>query len=297
MSAPQPELDWATGALQAELQGLYPALQVLALASVDSTNSRLIERCRSGEPGPCLLVAEAQTLGRGRNGRAWHSQPGASLTFSIALPYAPPDWSGLSLAVGAALADAIEPLAPGASPRLQLKWPNDLWLAHDGAAPRRWRKLGGVLIETVAAAGGRACVVGIGLNVLPHEPLPELANGYACVQELDSDISAPRLLARVALPVLSALLRFEQQGLAPSAAAYARRDLLRGRPVVTSLAAVPDGVADGVDEQGALRVRHGGGVVAVSSGEVRVRPGPPPAEVAGGAGVAAEGDARRPVGP
>jgi BirA family biotin operon repressor/biotin-[acetyl-CoA-carboxylase] ligase len=64
---------------------------------------------RRGEAPALLVVAEAQTQGRGRNGRAWQSLPGASLTFSLGLPLAPADWSGLSLAVGAALADAIEP--------------------------------------------------------------------------------------------------------------------------------------------------------------------------------------------
>lgn len=272
MTATQPELDWSPVALQAELQGVLPGLQLQVLASVDSTNTRLIERCRSAPPGAWLLVAEAQTKGRGRNGRTWQSRPGASLTFSIALPYAPQDWSGLSLAVGVALAEAIEPLAAHRSPRLQLKWPNDLWLVDDGAVPGRWRKLGGVLIETVAAAGARACVVGIGLNVLPRDDGPDLASGYASVHELDQGVSAPSLLARVATPVLVALRQFEQLGLAPVADAYARRDLLRGRCVSTSLAVVPDGVAEGVDAQGALRVRHAGGVALVSSGEVSVRP-------------------------
>jgi BirA family biotin operon repressor/biotin-[acetyl-CoA-carboxylase] ligase len=146
------------------------------------------------------VVAEAQTQGRGRNGRTWQSLPGASLTFSLGLPLAPVDWSGLSLAVGVALADAIEPCERRANARLQLKWPNDLWLADGGGT---WRKLGGILVETVTlAGGGRACVVGVGLNVQPRADVPGLASGYACVQELDPCMTAPALL-RASGPALA----------------------------------------------------------------------------------------------
>lgn len=275
-------LTWATASLQRALQPLLPGLQVQAVASVDSTSTRLVDRLRGGEAAPRLLVAEMQTAGRGRNGRRWTSSPGASLTFSLGLPFAPADWSGLSLAVGVALADAIEPQPA----RLMLKWPNDLWLADDaGPGPGRWRKLGGILIETVVAGESRACVLGIGLNVLPRDDVQDLASGYACVQELDDTLDAPALLARVAPALVLALKRFEIEGLAPFADAFARRDLLRGQSVSTTLASVPFGVAEGVDAQGALRVRHAGGVTPVSSGEVSVRPGLPSASppVAAGA--------------
>src|SRR5436305_15350183 len=87
---------------------------------------------RAADLQPCLLVAEHQTHGHGRNGRVWQAAPGASLTFSLALPLAPKDWSGLSLAVGVALAQALDPPQAGAAasdaPRIGVKWPNDLWL-------------------------------------------------------------------------------------------------------------------------------------------------------------------------
>ena len=66
---------------------------------------------RSADVQPCLLVAEQQTRGRGRLGRGWIASAGASLTFSLALPLAPEEWSGLSLAVGLALAEALDPTA------------------------------------------------------------------------------------------------------------------------------------------------------------------------------------------
>jgi BirA family transcriptional regulator, biotin operon repressor / biotin---[acetyl-CoA-carboxylase] ligase len=292
-------LHWGAEALWERLEPLLPGLSVEVMARVDSTNTRLLDRARelSGErdgpvtrPGeldaltaerstphgrrgadvqPCLLVAEQQTLGRGRMGRGWQSSAGASLTFSLALPLAPPDWSGLSLAVGLALAEALDPLQGDSPPRLQLKWPNDLWLRE---GPGRGRKLGGILIETVSVGRRRMCVVGVGLNVLPRPApaLPELAHGYACVQELDSAATAPAVLARVAEPLARALLRFQAEGFRPLVQAYARRDLLRGQAVTTTLAEVPGGVADGVDERGALCVRSGA-LHHLVSGEVSVR--------------------------
>ncbi len=265
-------LAWDPEALQQRLQSSTPGLRVQVLAAVDSTNTRLLEAARHGDRGPRLLVAEAQHQGRGRNGRAWQSAPGTSLTFSLALAYAPADWSGLSLAVGVALAEAIDPRSDDQRPRLLLKWPNDLWLA-DAAAAAGGRKLGGILIETVGvAAGDRVAVIGIGLNVLPRDDAAALSSGYACARELDATLDAPALLARVAPPLLRALRRFETTGLASFAAGFARRDLLHGRSVSTSLADLPLGTAAGIDEQGALRLQTANGERRVSSGEVSVRP-------------------------
>lgn len=260
-------LDWPRAPLQDELRRLLPRLRVAVVERTDSTNTQLVERARSGDATPRLLVAEAQTAGRGRQGRRWVSHPGASLTFSIALPLTPRDWSGLSAAAGVALAAAIEPVPA----RLQLKWPNDLWL-YDGADS--WRKLGGVLVETVHAGTARVAVVGVGLNVtaLPHDDAP--AGGIAWAGELRPQIDAPALLSLVAPPLLQALLQFEVGGFAPFAGAYAARDLLRGRSVTTTLPGLGEGVAEGLDDDGALLVRHACRVQRLTSGEVSVRPLP-----------------------
>ncbi|HLL19335.1 MAG TPA: biotin--[acetyl-CoA-carboxylase] ligase [Rubrivivax sp.] len=303
-------LNWGAEALWQQLDPLLPGMSVEVVAHADSTNTRLLERARvhsgqrdaavsrpadlqasdtagrgstpfgrrTADVQPCLLVAEHQTLGRGRLGRSWVSSPGTSLTFSLSLPLQPIDWSGLSLAVGLALAEALDPLAPGAAPRIAVKWPNDLWLVPDHAGAGPGRKLGGVLIETVSVGQHRMCVVGVGLNVLPQpvdetgapvSPAP-LAHGYGSLSELEPAIDAPAALARVAAPLVQALLSFQGAGFAPLVAAYTRRDALLGRPVTTTLAEVPDGVADGVDQRGALRVRRGA-LHHVISGEVSVR--------------------------
>ncbi len=314
-------LHWGAQALWESLVPLLPRLSVEVLARVESTNTRLLERARatSGDPdapvtrpgeldalsrpertphgrrrvdlSPCLLVAEQQTLGRGRLGRSWLSSAGASLTFSLSLPLAPLQWGGLSLAVGLAVAEALDPwpldetlhdgaqaraqglaMASPQRPRIALKWPNDLWLC-DG--PGAGRKLGGILIETVSVGERRMCVVGVGVNVAPQADIKAdtLSSGYACLQEINPQASAPAALAQVAVPLVRALKSFESQGFAPLAAAFARRDLLRGHNVMTSGGEAIEGLAQGVDAQGALLVRCGE-LHRVLSGEVSVRLAP-----------------------
>jgi BirA family biotin operon repressor/biotin-[acetyl-CoA-carboxylase] ligase len=262
-------LPWAAADLELALQAVLPGLAVEVLPIAPSTNTLLLDRARQrADPQPCLLVAEAQTAGRGRQGRPWHSQAAASLTFSLALPLAPGDWSGLSLAVGLALADALDG-GPPAPPRIGLKWPNDLWLLD---RPAGGRKIGGILIETVSVGTQRLAVVGVGLNVAPLAvPLAGLSQGLASLQEIDARWTPPTVLAQVAAPLLRALLRFERQGFAPLTQAYARRDVLRGTELVTTLPQVSRGLAGGVDAAGALLVHHQGRLHRVVSGEVSVR--------------------------
>lgn len=268
MADAQP-LSWNAEALWQQLVPELPGISVEVVARAASTNSSLLDRLRqaggrrAGDSQPCLLVAEHQTQGRGRLGRDWQSSPGRSLTFSLALPLAPRDWSGLSLAVGVALADALDPLGR----RIALKWPNDLWLVD---APGRGRKLGGVLIETVAAGALRVAVVGVGINVMPQQA-EGLASGFACLHEIDPGVDAPHALATVALPLVRALKRFEAEGFAPFAGRYAARDLLRGQDVVTLGPEPAEGVADGVDERGGLRLLVDGALRTLVSGEVSVR--------------------------
>lgn len=251
---------------------------------------------RAEDAQPCLLVAEHQTRGRGRLGRDWRSSAGASLTFSLSLPMQPRDWSGLSLAVGVAIADALDPLTDR-PPRIALKWPNDLWLQD---APGRGRKLGGILIETVAQGDRRTVVVGIGLNIRPlpgsagsADPDAGLAHGLACLEELDPAATAPGALSAIALPLVQALQRFEREGFAGSHAAYARRDLLAGQPL-TTLGGTQSwhGRGEGIGEDGALLLRLADGTLErIVSGEVSVRlassPAADPAPHAGSAGTAA----------
>jgi BirA family transcriptional regulator, biotin operon repressor / biotin---[acetyl-CoA-carboxylase] ligase len=317
-------LRWEAETLWTALRTVLPQLTVEVHAQLPSTNTLLIDRARqlagrhdapvtvpdaattartetaSGPWGrravdthPCLVVAEHQSMGRGRQGRDWLAQAGRSLTFSLGLPMNPRQWGGLSLAVGVALADALDPPAPGWTPRIGLKWPNDLWLLDASAANGVGRKLAGILIETVPVGRQRMVVVGVGVNVLPPTPnlgserpsaapLAQLSSGLACVNELQADASAPGVLHQLALPLAQALLRFDAQGLEPFLAAYARRDLLAGRTVRVIRPASAGGagtemeaVAAGISASGALLVRDGGpALLDIHSGEVSVRIAP-----------------------
>lgn len=304
-----PTIQWGAEALWEELVPMLPGLSIEVLPRAASTNTALLERARavpdtrsgeldvlvrrSQESGafgrraidlqPCLLVAEHQTAGRGRQGRQWQSVAGASLTFSLGLSMTARDWSGLSLAVGVALADTLDPTDPtGAGPHIGLKWPNDLWLM-DGPVQgpsASGRKLGGILIETVAAGAAhgpaaRMVIVGIGLNVLPFDA-GDTRTGFAALREIDPAASAPAVLARIARPLVEALRRFEQGGFAAFADRFRARDLLLGRRVQTTGAEASQGIARGVSADGALRVDTASGPVTVSSGEVSVRFDPQP---------------------
>ena len=280
MSAP---LRWPAEALWEAVAPQLPGFTVEVLPSVDSTNTELMRRARAGRVEPVLLVAEQQTAGRGRMGRAWHSQAGDSLTFSLGMPLAPVNWSGLSLAVGVSVAESLQPVLPpagGAVPRVGLKWPNDLWLGGAGGD----RKLGGILVETasfvvpqgaaarVASAGSaRYVVVGVGLNVRP-QPGEGMSLPPGSLQEVEDGLDAPAALLRVAAPLVGMLQSFAAYGFAPMQPRFALRDVLQGRTV--QLSDGTSGMAHGVGEDGALLVHTAGGMLPITSSEISVRPAP-----------------------
>ncbi len=285
-------LRWDAEALWDSLSPILPGLSIEVVEQIESTNTELLARLRgvgmvaaNGGPGrraadlqPCLLVAAHQTRGRGRQGHSWQSTPGHSLTFSLALALPRPDTSGLSLAVGVALAEALD---PGAQ-HLQLKWPNDLWLVKAGIEPADAGpapvgtagecKLGGILTETVQIGSRRMAVIGVGLNVLPQR-LSDTDIDAASLSEIDSHASLPGTLSKVALPMVRALREFEAHGFAAFEARYAARDLLRGRLLITTDADCPGGRGAGIDREGALLVDRDDGVrTRIIGGAVSVRP-------------------------
>lgn len=266
---------WHAEDLWQALVALQPGLTVEVLPEVDSTNTELMRRARSGQTDPVLLVAESQTAGRGRLGRPWHGQAGDALTFSLGLMLQPHDWSGLSLAVGLSLAQSLDPQGHLG---VRLKWPNDLWVAQPGT-PQGWGKLAGILIETAVASGAHAagstpgaaaryCVVGVGLNIAP--PVAEgLSTAPFGLQDLQPGVTAPEALARVATPLLATVLAFERTGFAPLQTAFNARDALHHMAV--TLSDGRSGVARGVDASGALQVDTVEGCEWVTSSEISVR--------------------------
>ena len=253
-----PPLRWPAEAVWEAVAPLLPDFSVEILPTLPSTNTTLMERARAGRAEPIALVAEQQSAGRGRMGRQWLSESPdtgpAPLTFSIGLPLAPRDWSGLSLAVGLAVAQSLHA-------DTQLKWPNDLWL--------HGRKLGGILIETASMGALRYAVIGIGINIAPRAA-EGLRTPPAWLQELMPELDAAQAFGLIAPAVVKAVLDFAEQGMEPLRGAYQARDALYGREVVCSDGL--SGMARGIDAQGALLLETAQGLQKISSAEVSVRP-------------------------
>ena len=218
-----------------------------------------VESCESTQalvdtslPEGALVIADHQTAGRGRFGRAWEAPPGTAILCSLLLK-PPPERRApeLSLVAGVAVADALE-RATGLS--VQIKWPNDVML--------RRRKVAGCLAE------GRdgAVVLGIGVNVnQTSEQLPEGAGSLRTLLGRDWDREA--LLASLLEDLDQRYAEWRAGGLDAVYEFLAPRDFLRGRRVSVN---GTSGVASKIDRDGRLEVEVGRGEhVTVESGEVR----------------------------
>ena len=257
-------IQWPLEAIWQALEPHLPGFTCEVLPVVESTNTELMRRFKAGQPEPTLLVAEQQSAGRGRLGRQWHSQRTDSLTFSLGLPLAPNDWSGLSLAVGVSLADSLD----GGQQRIQLKWPNDLWLVDQKIE----RKLGGILVETATFEGQRYAVIGVGINVRAAQYMPQQGKAIppGFLQDIHPDAHVASTLLQILPPLAQSVLAFEQFGFAPFQSRFGRRDVLSGRDVQLSDGSY--GQAHGVTEVGALLVHTSTGMKEITSSEVSVRP-------------------------
>lgn len=242
--------------------GLLPALEVYP--SVPSTNTLLKEMAAAGAPHGTVVVAAAQTAGRGRRGRSFFSPDGTGLYISVLLRPDLPLAQAVRITTAAAVAaaDAVEDITgrvPG------IKWVNDLYL--DG------RKVAGILTEA-AADGDRLqyAVLGIGVNVAPPPGgfPPEIAGIAGAI--LPAPIPDGR--ARLAAAFLTRFFRLaETLGAAAYMDEYRRRCFVLGKPI-TVLRGDEQYPAEavGVDEDGGLIVRRPDGTREVlSSGEVSVR--------------------------
>jgi BirA family biotin operon repressor/biotin-[acetyl-CoA-carboxylase] ligase len=228
-----------------------------------STNADLLARAPR-LAAPLLLIAEHQTAGRGRAGRSWLSSSENSLTFSLAWKFdgGPQRLSGLPLAVGVALGDALDALGV----QVQLKWPNDV--LKDGA------KLAGILVEAQSAPdGGTWAVIGIGLNlIMPDEVEARLgrsAAGAPWLARMERDVLMAALLDALA----DGLRLFARQGFAAFSGRWNLRHAWQGRHVVIldHGQVLQEGLAAGVDDSGLLLLDTAQGRIPVLAGDVSLR--------------------------
>jgi BirA family biotin operon repressor/biotin-[acetyl-CoA-carboxylase] ligase len=223
---------------------------------------------RSG--APLVVVADEQTGGRGRSGRHWHGSGGLDLTFTAALdlPSGPHPLPAFTLAVGAALHAAIEPMLGRRAAALTLKWRNDLWVGE--------RKLAGVLCESagIPAPDGEAgaprslVLVGVGLNVNSSSFPPELeAVATSLSIETGRRLERVEVLAAACVAIENAARGWAASGFPAFEREYAARCLLWGRRCRVDGV---EGVMRGVDATGALILDTGDGSrKLVTSGHVQ----------------------------
>lgn len=247
-----------------------------------STNDDAKEGARAGIAHGAVWVAEAQTRGRGRQGRAWQSPPGENLLFSVLLRVAcpPSRVPQLSLACGLAVRDAVA-RAIGDDADVLVKWPNDVVVRRGDDGGAVLRKVAGILVESSVSAGGSSLprtshvVVGVGLNVRTRAFPSELPFATSIALERAArgrapDVSRAAVLADV-LAGLDAdveLVAHRGLGLASVRARLARYDALAGREVSASEAR---GTAEGIDAEGRLVMRTAAGEsVRITSGEVHL---------------------------
>jgi BirA family biotin operon repressor/biotin-[acetyl-CoA-carboxylase] ligase len=232
-----------------------------------STNDVAAARGRSGAGEGLVVVADMQTAGRGRLGRAWHSPAAENVYLSLLLrPHRPPaEIPPLTLLAGAAVARALE----GMGVRASLKWPNDVLVeANDEGAPR---KLAGILTE-MASEGERVghVVVGIGLNVNTLDFPPDIAARATSLRLVAGHFFDRASVVAAILDSFEPLYDdFVARGPAVAVTAWRDHAALGERCRVTAAGAALEGVAVGLDPDGALLLRDDAGRVhRVLSGEI-----------------------------
>jgi BirA family transcriptional regulator, biotin operon repressor / biotin---[acetyl-CoA-carboxylase] ligase len=233
-----------------------------ALDEVDSTNAEARRRAEGGERGPVWITARVQTAGRGRRGRAWETGAG-NLAATLLMVTDKPPAAAAQISFVAALAVADLAGAYVAPSLVSLKWPNDPLIAG--------RKTSGILIESGPhAAGGLWLAIGVGVN-LATPPVASERPATAFAEHMRGPPPAPtQALARLAASFERWRDLWDRLGFAPIADAWTARAHGLGQPCTARLAdETVAGVAEGLDADGALRLRTAGGAVRrITAGDV-----------------------------
>lgn len=237
------------------------------LDEVSSTNTYLMQQSAKGSAHVTCVAAHVQTQGKGRRGRIWHSQLGASLTFSLLWRFScgAAALSGLSLAVGIALMRALQQVGVAGT---QIKWPNDILFQH--------KKIAGILIELQGDMDGPSvAVIGIGINLkLSEDMLNRIDQPATDLTQIHSEHISQNLLLGVLLKHLAEVLNtFEQQGFVALKDEWTRYHAFQAQPVRMLMPNGCDvnGVVQGVADDGVLLVETPFGMQRFSAGEISLR--------------------------
>ncbi|HKD50416.1 MAG TPA: biotin--[acetyl-CoA-carboxylase] ligase [Candidatus Acidoferrum sp.] len=250
--------------LKRQLKGTLFGKHIYHFFRTDSTNRLALELGHAGEPEGAIVLAEEQSAGRGRAGRAWHSERGVGIYVTLLLrpKLAPVQAPILTMMAGLSAHTAVETVTGLA---VDLKWPNDLMI--------RGKKAGGILTEMHAEPGMvRFVVVGIGLNVNQDRFPGELAGlATSLRQETGKTQSRMELLLRLLREFETDYNRFLREGVAgviqrfEVVSSYAHGKKVRVSNGTESYV----GTTAGLGPEGLLQVeREDGRVVTVIAGDV-----------------------------
>lgn len=257
---------------QALAAGTLSSLDELEyFVEIDSTNRFLLDQPVPTPGNFRVTLADYQTAGRGRLGRAWCSPPKASVCLSIACAFreVPRHFPALSLAIGVAVVELLHSIGVEDA---ALKWPNDIFVGD--------AKLGGILIETRAGAkASAAVVVGLGLNldfsgydpdtIAPDRPWP-ITHLRQCLVSVPAKLE---LEGKLIDAICHALAQFEAHGFSSFIDGWNRSDWLRGRETTVDTAnGRIRGTAEGIDDDGALLLMTGQGRQRIHSGSIVLPP-------------------------
>ena len=249
---------WDARVRHAGLRLGAPASFVLETASTNDDAKRALAE---GAPHGAIVVAEAQTAGRGRQGRSWQGEAGASLLFSVVLrfPIAPHAAGAIPVAAGLAPAEAMDGGAGRAAARV--KWPNDVRIGG--------KKVAGILADATVRAGAiEGVVVGVGVNVGSMQFASDLEGRATSLASEGIATGRLDLLERFCVRFDALAERAAQHGLRDYAARLAAKHELFGARVRRSDGL--EGEADRIDDEGRLLVRREGAIERWSSGEVHL---------------------------
>ncbi len=234
-------------------------MDIEVLEETDSTNAEARRRAEAGETGPLWITAGRQTAGRGRRGRSWEMGEGnlaATLLFTTDMP--PAEAAQVSFVAALAVADLADRYVP--APKVTLKWPNDPLIGG--------RKVSGILVESGPGKTGLWVAVGIGVN-LAHAPADLPAASFAA--HMDAPPPKPlEALEHLAEAFERWRALWASAGFSAIAEAWTRRAHGLGEACAAHLGnETVEGVAEGLDPDGALRLRLTDGTIRrITAGDV-----------------------------
>lgn len=239
-------------ALQTALHTRVLGRSVHYMDTTASTNSTAMALAEAGSSDGSIVVAETQTAGRGRRGRAWHSLRGHHIYCSIIFRIADEHSTWLSwIPLTSALA-AAEAIFETARLPVLLKWPNDMLVSE--------KKIGGILCEKVGGQGQSVVVIGMGLNInCDYTDFPSDLSSLATSMKMEYGRTVDRtaVLAALLNRLEVRLDRLRLEGTSETLAAYVARSATIGEKVriMLSEAEYIEGLAESIGPDGCLRVR------------------------------------------